>query len=207
MLMQEEKGSKAGEPKPQSCPPHLISEISAPGAVAKPAANHGSLQPGTERRCRSRCGSAVLLTSARLPARAVGTCGSRAVEQQIEQNFPLKFAFVNESLPTAPAAFTSLRECVFKVLTVLESITGLQNGQGWKGSLLLQNPAKADSPIAICTGSHLQGFWISPEKETPQPLWVAHSSALSSSKDRSFSSFSGGTSCFSVCACHPLSCC
>lgn len=67
MLVQEDKGSKAGEPKPQSCPPHLISEITALGAVAKPAANHGSLQPGTEKRCRPGLGAAVLLASACLP--------------------------------------------------------------------------------------------------------------------------------------------
>lgn len=53
----------------------------------------------------------------------VGTCGSRAVGQQIEQNFLFKFAFVNESLPTAPAAFTFLQECIFMILTALESIT------------------------------------------------------------------------------------
>lgn len=118
MLMQEEKGSKAGEPKPQSCPPHLISEISVLGAVAKPAANLGSLQPGTERRCRSRSGYSTTDGFSLPPSVGsfgVGTCGSRALGQQMEQNFPSKFAFVNESLPTAPAAFTFLQECVFKV--------------------------------------------------------------------------------------------
>lgn len=88
----------------------------------------------------------------------------------MEQNFPFKFAFVNESLPTAPAAFTFLQECVFTVLTVLGSITGPWNGQGWKGSLLLQTPAKAGSPTASCTGSCPDGVLISPLKETPQPL-------------------------------------
>lgn len=173
--------------------------------MSKPAANPGSLHPGTEKRCRARCGcssSDGFSLSPSVGSSGVGTCGSRAVGQQMEQNFPFKFVFVNESLPTTPAAFTFLQECVFTVLTVLQSITGPQNGQGWKGSLLLQTSAEAALP-RITSG------WVSnvPEGEAPQPLWAAHSSALSLSKDRSFSLFSDGTSCLSVCACCPLSCC
>lgn len=61
MLMQEQKASGTGEPKQLGCPPHLLSEIATPGAVAKPAANHCSLQPGIEKRCKSRsgCGSSA----------------------------------------------------------------------------------------------------------------------------------------------------
>ena len=36
-----------------------------------------------------------------------------------------------------------------------------------------QPPAEAGSPRAGCTGPCPGGSWISPEKETPQPLWAA----------------------------------
>ena len=56
-----------------------------------------------------------------------------------------------------------------------------QNGRGWKGpqEIKYNLPAKAGSPRAGCTGPRPGGFSISPEKDTPQPLWAACSSALS----------------------------
>ena len=50
-----------------------------------------------------------------------------------------------------------------------------QNGRGWKGPLGTPSPtpAKAGSPRAGCTGPCPGGAGISPEKETPQPLWAA----------------------------------
>ena len=68
------------------------------------------------------------------------------------------------------------------------------------------HPARAGSPRAGCTGPSPGGFWRSPEKENPQPLWAACSSAPSPSEGRSSSSCSDGTSCASVCARCPLSC-
>jgi len=47
---------------------------------------------------------------------------------------------------------------------------------------LVQPPAEAGSPRAGCTALHPDGSWISPEKETPQPLSAAWSSALSPSE-------------------------
>ena len=70
-----------------------------------------------------------------------------------------------------------------------------------------QPPAQAGSPGAGCTAPHPGRLWISPEKETPQPLWVACSSALSPSHWRSSSSCSAGTSSASFCTHCPLSCC
>ncbi|PKU40316.1 hypothetical protein llap_9380 [Limosa lapponica baueri] len=54
---------------------------------------------------------------------------------------------------------------------------------GWKGPLeiIWSNPtAKAGPPRAGCTGTCPGGFGLqmSPEKETPPPLWAACSSAL-----------------------------
>ena len=63
-----------------------------------------------------------------------------------------------------------------------------------------QPPAQAGSPTADCRGPCPGGSGISPEKETPQPLWAACSSAPSPSEGRSSSSCSDGTSCASVCA-------
>ena len=88
--------------------------------------------------------------------------------------------------------------------------TESQNGRGWKGPLWViwsNPPAKTGSPRAGCTGPCLGGSWISPEKETPLPLWAACSSALSPSEWRSSSSCSDGTSYASVCARCPLFCC
>lgn len=78
MLMQEEKGR---EPKPQSCPPHLISEITALGAVAKPAANHGIYSLAQKGAAAPALGA--LYCSLQPPSVSifgVGTCGSWAVE-------------------------------------------------------------------------------------------------------------------------------
>ena len=61
-------------------------------------------------------------------------------------------------------------------------------------------PCKAGSPRAGCTGPCPGGSSISPEKETPQPLWATCSSAPSPSEGRSSSSCSDGTSYASVCA-------
>ena len=66
-------------------------------------------------------------------------------------------------------------------------------------------PAQAGSPRAGCTGPRPGGAGISPEKETPQPLWAAWARAPSPSEGRSSSSGSAGTSCASVCAHCPLS--
>ena len=66
-------------------------------------------------------------------------------------------------------------------------------------------PAKAGTPTTGCTGPCPGGFWISPEKETPQPPWAACSRAPSPSKWRSSSSCSDRTSYASVCAHCPLS--
>ena len=51
-----------------------------------------------------------------------------------------------------------------------------QNSRGWKGPLWVTQsnpPAEAGSPTASCTGPCPGGSGISPEKETPQPLWAA----------------------------------
>ena len=53
---------------------------------------------------------------------------------------------------------------------------------------LVQPPAEAGSPTAVCTGPCPGGSGISPEQETPQPPWAACSSALSPSEGRSSSS-------------------
>jgi len=69
-----------------------------------------------------------------------------------------------------------------------------------------QPPAQAGSPRAGCTAPRPGGTGISPEKETPQPLWAAWARAPSPSEGRSSSSSSGGASSASVCARWPLSC-
>ena len=89
-------------------------------------------------------------------------------------------------------------------------ITESQNVRGWKGPLWViwsNSPAEAGSPAAGCTGPCPGGSWISPEKETPQPPWVACFRASSPSEGRSSSSCSAGTFYASVCAHCPLSCC
>ena len=77
MVTQEEKGSKAGEPKWPGCPPHLLSEIAAPRAVAKPAANHWSRPPGVEKRCGCRSGC----SNASGCGNAAGCCPARALRR------------------------------------------------------------------------------------------------------------------------------
>ena len=62
----------------------------------------------------------------------------------------------------------------------------------------VQPPAQAGSPRAGCTAPHPGGAGISPEKETPQPLWAAWVRAPSPSEGRSSSSRSDGTSSASV---------
>lgn len=81
MWTREERGSKAGEPKWPGCPPHLVSESTTPGAAAKAAASHWGLQPGIEKRCRSRSGCGNTAACSLPPSTGgfgVGTCGSRA---------------------------------------------------------------------------------------------------------------------------------
>ena len=88
-------------------------------------------------------------------------------------------------------------------------ITETQNGRGWKGPLWViksKHPDEAGSPTAGCIGPRPGGSWISPEKESTQPLWGACSRAPSPSEGRSSSSGSDRTSCASVCAHCPLSC-
>ena len=51
-----------------------------------------------------------------------------------------------------------------------------------------QPPAQAGSPTAGCTAPRPGGAGISPEKETPQPLWAAWARAPSPSEGRSSSS-------------------
>jgi len=55
-------------------------------------------------------------------------------------------------------------------------------GRDLCGSSSPTPPAEAGSPTAGCTGPCPGRSWISPEKETPQPPWVACSSALSPSE-------------------------
>lgn len=126
MLMWEEKGSKAGEPKWLGCPPHLVSEIAAPRAVAKPAAHCCKIRPGVKQRCTSRsgCGSAGSF--------GVGTRGSRAAGAVTGAKLSALICLC-ESLPTAPAAFTFLQECICTVLTVLELM--------WLYNLVVSNHA------------------------------------------------------------------
>lgn len=38
---------------------------------------------------------------------------------------------------------------------------------------LVQPPARAGTPRAGCPGPSPDGFWTSPRRETPQPLWAA----------------------------------
>lgn len=79
-------------------------------------------------------------------------------------------------------------------------VTKAQTGsRGTPGALLVQPPAKAGSPTAVCTEPHLGRFGVSPEKETPQCLWAVCSSALSPSKYRGFSSHSEELPVFSLC--------
>jgi len=92
----------------------------------------------------------------------------------------------------------------------MHRITESQNGRDGKGPLGIiysKLLAEAGLPTAGCTGPRLGGFWISPEKENPQHVWAARSSALSPSEGRSSSSCSDRTSYASVCACFPLPCC
>lgn len=70
------------------------------------------------------------------------------------------------------------------------------------GDHLIQCPSKAGTPRADCMESHPGLYWISPEKKTPQPLWVACSTALLPSIWRHFSSYSYGTSCVFCLSCH-----
>ena len=83
--------------------------------------------------------------------------------------------------------------CNFAVSLPFHRITESQNSRGWKGPLWViksNPPAEAGSPTAGCTGPCPGRFWISPEKETPQPPWAACSSAPSPSERRSSSSCS-----------------
>jgi len=50
----------------------------------------------------------------------------------------------------------------------------------WKGPLGIteSKPPEAGAPEPGCTGMHPGGFWISPGKETPSPLWVVCFRAL-----------------------------
>ena len=89
-----------------------------------------------------------------------------------------------------------IQVCSFSLGSSLRCwVTGSQNGRGWKGPLWVTQsnpPAEAGSPTVGCTGPCPGGSWISPEKETPQPLWAACSTALSPSEGRSSSSHSDG---------------
>ena len=58
--------------------------------------------------------------------------------------------------------------------------------EGPSGDPPAQPPAQAGSPRAGCTGPHPAVVGISPEKETPQPLWAAWARAPSPSEGRSF---------------------
>ena len=51
------------------------------------------------------------------------------------------------------------------------------------GSSSPTSPAEAGSPRAGYTGPCPGGSWISPQKETPQPLWAACSSAPSPQRE------------------------
>ena len=85
-------------------------------------------------------------------------------------------------------------------------ITEWSGLEGPSGDPPAQPPAQAGSPRAGCTALRPAGVAISPEKETPQPLWAAWARAPSPSEGRSSSSSSAGASSASVCARCPLSC-
>ena len=77
-----------------------------------------------------------------------------------------------------------------------------QNSGGWKGPNGSSGPTPCPGRV---TQSRLhrtssRRVWVSPEKETPQPLWAAWSRAPSPSEGRSSSSSSAGASSASVCA-------
>jgi len=56
-------------------------------------------------------------------------------------------------------------------------ITECSGLEGTSVGHLVHPPAEAGSPRVGCTGPCPGGSWISPEKENPQPLWAACSSA------------------------------
>lgn len=75
---------------------------------------------------------------------------------------------------------TELMDCMTQKCGNLITETG--NGWGWQGPLevIQPNPPVQGSPPASSPELHPGGFWISPEKETAQPLCEASSSALPS---------------------------
>ena len=69
----------------------------------------------------------------------------------------------------------------------------------------IQSACQSRLPRAGCNGRCSGASWISPEKETPQFLWAACSSALSPSLWRSSYSCLCRTYYAPVCGCLPLS--
>ena len=97
----------------------------------------------------------------------------------------------------------------FAALLVLYKLYWLQNHSTIGAGRNLWGPPSPllkQFPTIVCIEKYPDGSWISPEKETPQPLWAACSSALSPLKYRNFFSCFDGTSCVPVCACCLLSC-
>lgn len=67
-----------------------------------------------------------------------------------------------------------------KALQNIESqITEWSGLKGTSRSHLVQPPAQARIPTTLCPGQGPCGFRRPPEREIPQPLWVACVSALS----------------------------
>ena len=87
--------------------------------------------------------------------------------------------------------------------------TESQNCRGWKGPLsryhLVQPPRKTGSLDQVAQVGVQDGSRSSPEKETPQPLWAACSSAPSPLPRRSSYTHLCRTSYASVCGCFSLS--
>ena len=91
--------------------------------------------------------------------------------------------------------YSSERVTIFLFHVSLQGrITAWSGLEGTSVGHPVQPPAQAGSPRAGCTGPCPGGFWISPEKETPQPPWAAWARAPSPSEGRSSSSCSAGTS-------------
>ena len=110
------------------------------------------------------------------------------------------FSFYLSSLISLASVISRLLVSLFSLR--FHRITEWTRLEGTSEDHLVQPPCQAGSPRARCTGWHPGGFWISPEKKTPQPLCET----LSPSQYRSAPPYSAGTSCASVCAHCLLSC-
>lgn len=64
------------------------------------------------------------------------------------------------------------------------------------GDCLVQLPYSAESATVDWQGLYAVGFWISPEMQTPRPLWATSSGVRLPSCKKSIFLCSGGVSCF-----------